>query len=151
MTNFKDMGYDVEYCRKSAIMVMTIFEGDSNMGRYETERSFLKSNFNLFKSIKTERNAQPEGIKSYDPEAVIINLPQVDEAILKKANIYECIKDRRSIRRYSEEAITLEELSYLLWSTQGISGSTKAGLTLKTVPCSGATKDIKGHMLNEIY
>ncbi|KZL88446.1 SagB/ThcOx family dehydrogenase [Clostridium magnum] len=112
------------------------------MSRYEQHRSFLKSNFNEFKSIKTDKMkgiAQPPSVKSYGLSDNIINLPKVSEGVVKKSNIYECIKDRRSTRFYADESISLEELSYLLWATQGISGTTKAGLTLRTVPCSGAT------------
>jgi SagB-type dehydrogenase family enzyme len=112
------------------------------MARYEQERSFLKSNFSEFKNIKTDKMKgiqNPPAVKTYDPASSIITLPMVDGQVLKKQNIYECIKERRSTRFYKEEALSLEELSYLLWATQGITGTNKAGLTLRTVPCSGAT------------
>ncbi len=119
------------------------------MGRYEVERNFLKTNFNKMKSIKTDKMKglpQPEGIKPYDSVSKIINLPAVSADILKKQDVFRCIKDRRSIRHYSEEAISLAELSYLLWATQGITGTNKAGLTLKTVPCSGATHTFETYL-----
>lgn len=119
------------------------------MGRYEVERNFLKSNFNEFKNIKTDKAKgipQPDRIKTYDPRVSIINLPDVDSGILKKQDIYQCIKDRRSNRLYSEEAISLEELSYLLWATQGITKTNKAGITFRTVPCSGATHSFETYL-----
>lgn len=119
------------------------------MARYEVERKFLKSNFNEMRNIKTDKMKglpQPEGIKPYDPNSKIISLPAVNSDILTKSNIYECIKDRRSIRHYSDNAISLEELSYLLWATQGITGTNKVGLTLKTVPCSGATHTFETYL-----
>ncbi len=42
--------------------------------------------------------------------------------------------------------MTIEELSYLLWATQGISGTNKAGLTLRTVSCSGATHTFETYL-----
>jgi len=42
--------------------------------------------------------------------------------------------------------MSLEELSYLLWATQGIAGTNKAGLTLRTVPCSGATHTFETYL-----
>lgn len=119
------------------------------MGKYEAERNFLKSNFNKLKGIKTDKMKglpQPEGIKRYAPDSRIINLPAVSVDILKKRDIFQCIKDRRSIRLYKEEAIRLAELSYLLWATQGITGTNKAGLTFRTVPCSGATHTFETYL-----
>lgn len=119
------------------------------MGRYEPERKFLKSNFKDFKKIKTDKMKglpQPEELKSYNKKSKIIDLPIIQQDVIKKLSIYECIRDRRSTRLYSEEAITLEELSYLLWATQGITGKNKAGLTLRTVPCSGATHSFETYL-----
>ncbi len=119
------------------------------MDRYKVERNFLKSNFKEFKNIKTDKMKglpQAVGVKPYDPNSKTIELPTVTSDILKKKDIYECIKDRRSNRLYSEEAISLEELSYLLWATQGISGVNKAGMTLRTVPCSGATHSFETYL-----
>lgn len=119
------------------------------MARYEQQRNFLKSNFDEFKNIKTDKMkgiAQPPIVKPYDLSTEIINLPKVTEDILINKNIYECIKDRRSTRFYSDETMSLEELSYLLWATQGITGTNKAGLTLRTVPCSGATHSFETYL-----
>jgi SagB-type dehydrogenase family enzyme len=119
------------------------------MRRYEGERNFLKSNFYKLKSIKTDKMKglpQPDGIKRHDPNSKITSLPTVNADILKKKDIYDCIVDRRSIRTFSVEAISLSELSFLLWATQGITGTNKAGMTLKTVPCSGATHTFETYL-----
>lgn len=119
------------------------------MKRFEKERGFLKSNFSEFKNIKTDRMkgmAEPEKVKSYDKDSKIIDLPPVNSSVLKKADIYECIKDRRSTRFYSDEQVSLGELSYLLWATQGITETNKAGLTYRTVPCSGATHSFETYL-----
>ncbi|WP_455537717.1 SagB/ThcOx family dehydrogenase [Terrisporobacter sp.] len=119
------------------------------MKRYEQERNFLKSNFNEFKNIKTDKMKgipQPEKVKSYDINSKIINLPDVDKDVLKRKDIYDCIKDRRSTRFYNDESISLDELSYLLWATQGITGTNKSGMTYRTVPCSGATHSFETYL-----
>ncbi|WP_042461628.1 SagB/ThcOx family dehydrogenase [Neobacillus dielmonensis] len=119
------------------------------MTRFELQRNFLKSNFVEFKKIRTDKMnglPKPSSIKAYEPESTIVPLPEVTENVVKKHDIYHLIKNRRSTRFYSQESLTLEELSYLLWATQGISGSTKTGLTLRTVPCSGATHTFETYL-----
>lgn len=119
------------------------------MGRYEAYRNFLKSNFNEFKNIKTDKIKgipQPDKVKSYQSNSKIIELPFVNRDILKKRDIYNCIKDRRSTRLYSESSISLAELSYLLWATQGITETNKNGMTFRTVPCSGATHSFETYL-----
>lgn len=119
------------------------------MARYEKERNFLKSNFDEFKNIQTDKMKgmpQPPIVKPYDSASEAIDLPEVSEDVVINSNIYECIKERRSTRFYDESLMSLEELSYLLWSTQGITGTNKAGLTLRTVPCSGATHSFETYL-----
>lgn len=119
------------------------------MGRYEQQRSFLKSNFLEFKHVRTDKIKglpKPMIVKPYSSSSVIIDLPECNEDVVKKQNIYDCIKDRRSTRFYSEESLSLEELSYLLWATQGITGTTKTEDTLRTVPCSGATHTFETYL-----
>ncbi|OMD77021.1 MULTISPECIES: SagB/ThcOx family dehydrogenase [Paenibacillus] len=120
------------------------------MTRYEQQRNFLKSNFHEFKHIKTDKIkgiAQPPIVKPFDSDALIIDLPKVSKDVVSKENIFDCIDQRRSTRFYSEDTVSLEELSYLLWATQGISGMNKNGLTLRTVPCSGATHTFETYLM----
>lgn len=120
------------------------------MARYEQQRQFLKSNFHEFKHIKTDKIkgvAQPPIVKPFEAEAQIIDLPKVNRNVVCKDNIVDCIDQRRSTRFYSAETLSLEELSYLLWATQGITGMNRNGLTLRTVPCSGATHTFETYLL----
>lgn len=112
-------------------------------------RSILKTNLEDFKDIRTDKMKkypQPTKVKPYDTTAHIIDLPEVHEEIVQQSSIFECIRDRRSTRFYGDELIRLDELSYLLWATQGITGTNKAGLTLRTVPCSGATHTFETYL-----
>lgn len=119
------------------------------MGRYKDQRDFLKSNFNQFKNIKTDKMKgipQPDIVKPYDLSSEVIELPKFNKVFLKKENIYDCIKERRSTRFYSEEAMSIEELSYLLWATQGITEINSNGLMFRTVPCSGASHSFETYL-----
>jgi SagB-type dehydrogenase family enzyme len=133
-----------------AVNLLLRMQKEIAMNRYEANRRFLKSNFSEFRGVKTDNAAgfpQPPKIKDYDITKKLIELPLVNENILTNKNIYKCISERRSTRFYSEQSITINELSYLLWATQGISYVNKAGLTFRTVPSSGATHSFESYLL----
>jgi SagB-type dehydrogenase family enzyme len=48
------------------------------------------------------------------------------------------ISARRSIRKYADDAIRLEELSLLLWGTQGVQNVIPDRATFRTVPSAGS-------------
>jgi nitroreductase len=52
-----------------------------------------------------------------------------------RSTLEETIAKRRSVRAYRAEALTLSQLSQILWAAQGLTG----GETLKTAPSAGAT------------
>lgn len=66
--------------------------------------------------------------------AVTVRLPEPGE--YSDMTVGEAINSRRSVRSYSEESITLEELSVLLFSAQGI--TSENGL-FRAAPSAGAT------------
>jgi SagB-type dehydrogenase family enzyme len=51
-----------------------------------------------------------------------------------KKSVEEVISARRSVRRFKAESLTLEQLSQLLWSAQGITDGTH-----RAIPSAGAT------------
>jgi SagB-type dehydrogenase family enzyme len=81
----------------------------------------------------------PPPQQTYDASAPTIDLPEPEQAILTKRDLYTCIADRVSHRRYTDERLTLQELAYLLWATQGVRQVTMGGKgSLRTVPAGGA-------------
>ncbi len=60
----------------------------------------------------------------------------------KGISLEEAIGQRRSIREFSSQAITLEQLSQLLHSVQGITGK-MYGFSLRAAPSAGATYPFK--------
>ncbi|HMN62473.1 MAG TPA: SagB/ThcOx family dehydrogenase [Anaerolinea sp.] len=75
--------------------------------------------------------AVPEG-------SPIIPLPAPDGLRIPPADLRAVIEQRRSLRRYAETPLSLEELSYLLWLTQGVKRVSPRPATLRTVPSAGA-------------
>jgi SagB-type dehydrogenase family enzyme len=75
--------------------------------------------------------------KEYPKDAEIIELPKPDRSVLKKSDIFDCIADRVSRRKFADDALTMGELSYLLWATQGIKSMRGKLVAFRTVPSGG--------------
>ncbi|MHB1393524.1 MAG: SagB/ThcOx family dehydrogenase [Clostridia bacterium] len=112
------------------------------MDKIKNNREFMKSNFKELDEIQTDQELklpQPTLEKPRGEEAEIIDLPSVSEEVLYKNDIYECMKFRRSRRKYADEPVTLKELSFLLWATQGVDGVRDNNYaTIRPVPSGGA-------------
>ncbi len=77
--------------------------------------------------------------KPYPEDATLIELSKPDRSIFKKSNIYDCIVERESRRKFKDEALSLEELSMLCFTTQGMRGKQAHGRWhFRTVPSGGA-------------
>ncbi len=66
-------------------------------------------------------------------EQKIIKLPKPEN--ISKISIEEALLKRRSIREYKDEALTIKEVSQILWSAQGITEPKKK---FRTAPSAGA-------------
>jgi SagB-type dehydrogenase family enzyme len=66
-------------------------------------------------------------------EQTIIKLP--NPQLKGNVSLEETTVNCRSVRRYSREPLNLSQLSQILWSTQGITGT----IGLKAAPSAGAT------------
>jgi SagB-type dehydrogenase family enzyme len=86
--------------------------------------------------------------KKYPKEAKLIELVTPDKFTVAKMPIIEAIKKRKSCRKYSEKALTLEELSFLLWATQGVHRTIGNGMaTQRTVPSGGARHPFETYLI----
>lgn len=81
---------------------------------------------------------QPELEIPYDPTAELISLPDSETIPAYPIDLRRAIDQRNSLRRYQEQALTPDELSYLLWTTQGVKSVTARPVTFRTVPSAGA-------------
>lgn len=120
------------------------------MDKIKQNRAFFKADFEILKHIKTDKQKgieAPPIQKYHDPNAKLIELPSLNKEILTKPSVFDCIKDRRSIRKYSDEKISLSELSYLLWATQGIESVKDKSSALRTVPSAGCTHPFETYLI----
>lgn len=109
----------------------------------EPNRRFLKSD--RWEEWRQSETDQRKGIPPLPPEkpcpedAALIDLPAPEDLALGEMPLAEAIRRRRSRRRFTGEPLTLDELSFLLWATQGISKvMPENAASLRTVPSGGA-------------
>jgi SagB-type dehydrogenase family enzyme len=82
-----------------------------------------------------------------EPDAPQIVLPAPAGLTLPPKDLREAIEHRRSLRRYSRTPLSLEELSFLLWCTQGVRKVVPGSATFRTVPSAGARHAIETYLL----
>ena len=94
------------------------------MTSQQTGRDYLKSgDWDVWRDRPTD---QKNGVpcpplhKPATPGAKIVDLVPTDQISVGRMPLLDVLRKRRSRRKYTPQPLTLEELSYLLWSTQGI-------------------------------
>jgi SagB-type dehydrogenase family enzyme len=107
-------------------------EKESGIGErfhYQTSLTWLGIAGDLLRS----KPKKPPPYKTY-PHTTVIKLPKPE---YRGMTLEETIKKRRSVRNYSGKPLTLLQLSQLLFSAQGITGS-MYDQPLRTAPSAGA-------------
>lgn len=74
----------------------------------------------------------------YDPTAELISLPDPETMPAYPMDLRKAIDQRCTLRRYQESSLTQDELSFLLWTTQGVKSVTNRPVTFRMVPSAGA-------------
>lgn len=125
------------------------------MNSFINNRTFMKSGFDVpgreFISDQERDILPPTVEKTIDNSLKTIELPAVDKNIIKHSDLYSCFNNRRSRRSYKDMPITLEELSFLLWSTQGVQKIIPAykntgHITLRPVPSAGGRHSFETYL-----
>ncbi len=106
------------------------------MKAYDFEGNGIPAAF--VKSDQMKKQPAPPLEKPIPDDTVLIDLPSVDTSDQGKMPLVEILRKRRSLRRYSDEALTLEELAFLCWSVMGIHElSEKTNHSFRTSPSGG--------------
>lgn len=113
-----------------------------NKNELNSYREFLKDN--LRQELNFQQTDQSQGIapppvqKPPTPEQLKIPLPGNEQwSNLSGVSLLAAIGNRRSHRRFEPQSLSLVELAFLLWSTQGCKGLIAPGTALRTVPSAG--------------
>lgn len=86
--------------------------------------------------------------KEYAEDAELIELIPPKNFKIGNMAFKDAVNRRISHRKYTSEYLTLEELSFLLWCTQGVKEVIKSGRgILRTVPSSGAKSPFETYLI----
>ena len=116
-----------------------IREGREFVARWEYD----EAEFEGYETDQELKKKQPPLAKAPMTDCVM-DLPKDFSCLSIDNDFLHIINSRESHRVYTGETMTLEELSYLLWCTQGVKEIRgKSYATLRTVPCGGARHEFE--------
>jgi SagB-type dehydrogenase family enzyme len=90
---------------------------------------------------------QPPLELDYDKSNGVVDLQAPSKIGIAPFDLRKAIEGRRSVREYSDRPLTLDELSWLLWCTQGVKEVVGRPVTLRTVPSAGARHAFETYVL----
>jgi SagB-type dehydrogenase family enzyme len=115
-------------------------------------REFLKADY--WEEIDWDATDQSKGVeaaplqKEYPKDVKLIDLIPRDELKIEPISLFDAIKQRKSYRKYTEESLTMDELSFLLWATQGINkASDRWPVATRTVPSGGCLHPFETYLV----
>lgn len=111
---------------------------------------FMNLTSSLYGYVSDQMNGvpKPETFKTVTGE--VIKLPNPQTVVPANNDFRAILEGRRSVRDYSKASLSKDELSYLLWLTQGVREvkETQAGdVSLRTTPSAGATHPLETYLL----
>lgn len=106
---------------------------------------------NMEPSDQVLKKPQPPLEMEWDGTGLLIDLPLpqniTPEDVNSKLWLQQAIEKRRSVRDYGPEGLTIAQLSYLLWSTQGVKKVIGDAAAMRTVPSAGARHALETYLL----
>lgn len=122
------------------------------MATIQQMRTFLKSDGwrDWDQMSRDQKNGLPAPPlqKPFPEDGLRIDLVPRDQFNIGQMSVVEAIRNRRSRRKFTGEALTLEELSFLLWATQGVCQISGDGIrSFRTVPSAGARHPLETYLI----
>lgn len=130
---------------ESEIQKKLIAQGREFMKGYQDDDPYMED----FESDQDLKLPQPPLVKApVTPRESWIPLTRDFSSLELKRDILDVLRDRHSSRVYTQESMSLDQLSFLLWATQGIKKLRgKSYATLRTVPCGGARHEYETYLV----
>lgn len=112
-------------------------------------RGFLRSNWELLREFESDERAgkPPPELQKPCLGGSVRKLPGIKPDQHDRLSLSEAVFRRRSVRSFSDEPLSLRNLSFLLWATQGVRRVIGEGrASLRTVPSGGARHALETYL-----
>lgn len=115
------------------------------------DREFLKANWSRLEGFSSDQNLGetiPPMQKSLPGDVQPIPLGEINHTDFSVHSLDEMIAERKSIRKFTEAKLTLAELSWLLWATQGVREVFRDDtISMRTVPSGGSRHPFETYLV----
>jgi SagB-type dehydrogenase family enzyme len=114
----------------------------------ERGRRLLRAEWDLLEGMESDQSRgvkAPELQKPIPPGGKPIPLSPPDRLGQGRMPLVEAVAGRRSRREFAADPVSEEELSFLLWATQGVKSRT-AVYSMRTVPSGGARHALETYL-----
>jgi SagB-type dehydrogenase family enzyme len=122
------------------------------MSDYQANRDFMKSEFaeSVHQQSDQAKNVPYPDLQKPLPKGdqKVIDLIEPDADLLQKPGFHRLLVERQSRRKFEADPLSLGELSYLLWSTQGVIAELGEGYaSRRPVPSAGARHPFETYLV----
>jgi SagB-type dehydrogenase family enzyme len=115
------------------------------------DRDFLKAGWHRLEGFISDQSKglEPPPLQKKAPEgSPVIGLPEIQHDAFGRTSLDKAFSSRRSVRNFTSGPLRLEELTWLLWSTQGVWKTVRDGkVALRTVPSAGARHPFETYLV----
>ena len=111
-------------------------------------REMLKPNWDDLKTRETPRGlgeTSPDVVKDFDKESIIIELKKEEIKNISSKTLHEVIESRRSLRKYQDVPLNMDQLSYLFYETARLF-YIENGRSYRAYPTGGATASLETYV-----
>lgn len=102
---------------------------------------------NMSESLQRRGLPQPPLEYMYDSSMELIKLPAANELPQFPIDLKIAVESRKTLRNYQPIPLTVDEMTYLLWFTQGVKEINNNKITKRTVPSAGARHAFETYLL----
>jgi len=110
-------------------------------------RNRIRKHFDFSTTDQSKGVPVPPIQKPFPPDGVRLDLPgQYRPGAAPECDLASAIARRRSRRAFKREAMSLDEVGFLLWATQGVRGEVTEGHAYRTVPSAGCRHALETYL-----
>lgn len=108
----------------------------TEVGRYFLT-DHIREEVDFWATEQSEGVQPPPVQKAVPPGSRIVKLPDQETWSIPRIDLQTAIGNRQSHRRFKPESLSLDELAFLLWATQGVRRIIHKSAVLRMVPSAG--------------